>query len=62
MIATPGISAKVFTALSRAGVNVRMISQGASELNILIGLENEDFDRAVQAIYKAFTEKEEETR
>lgn len=62
MIATTGISAKVFTALSRAGVNVRMISQGASELNILIGLENKDFDRAVQAIYKAFTEKEEETR
>lgn len=64
MIATKGVSAKVFTALSRAGVNIRMISQGASELNILIGLENEDFDQAVEAIYAAFTEteKEEEMR
>lgn len=62
MIATKGVSAKVFTALSHAGVNVRMISQGASELNILIGLENEDFDLAVQAIYEGFTEEVEERK
>lgn len=54
MIHTKGISAKVFTALSSAGVNIRMISQGSSELNIIIGIENSDFDQAIKAIYQAF--------
>ncbi|MBC7087753.1 MAG: aspartate kinase [Tissierellales bacterium] len=54
MIRTKGISAKVFTALSDAGVNIRMISQGSSELNIIIGLENSDFETAIRAIYKSF--------
>lgn len=54
MIHTKGISARVFTALSSAGVNIRMISQGSSELNIIIGIENSDFDPAIKAIYQAF--------
>lgn len=54
MINTKGISAKVFTALSEGGVNIRMISQGSSELNIIIGVENNDFERAIEAIYMAF--------
>ena len=54
MINTKGISAKVFTALSDGGVNIRMISQGSSELNIIIGVENNDFEKAIEAIYKAF--------
>lgn len=54
MIRTKGISSKVFTALSNGGINIRMITQGSSELNIIIGVENIDFDKAILAIYKAF--------
>lgn len=54
MISATGVSAKIFTALGNVGVNVRMISQGSSELNIIIGIENDDFNLAMTAIYKAF--------
>lgn len=54
MIRTKGISAKVFTALSNNGVNIRMISQGSSELNIIIGVKNVDFEKSIESIYKAF--------
>ena len=60
MIQTKGISARVFSALSESGVNIRMISQGSSELNIIIGVENKDFEKAISAIYNAFQNKEEE--
>ncbi|WP_422484948.1 aspartate kinase [Gudongella sp. DL1XJH-153] len=58
MINTKGVSSKVFTALYKDDINIRMISQGSSELNILIGIENDDFDKSVRAIYNAFNEKE----
>jgi len=51
-----GVSAKLFTALSEAGVNIRMIDQGSSEMNIIVGVENKDFETAIKAIYKAFVE------
>lgn len=54
MINTKGISAKVFTALAKSGINVRMITQGSSELNIIVGIENADFEKAIAAIYEAF--------
>lgn len=54
MIRTKGISAKVFTALYNDGINIRMITQGSSELNIIIGVENIDFDKAIAAIYNTF--------
>lgn len=54
MINTKGISAKVFGALGKEGINVRMMTQGSSELNIIIGIENDDFERAICAIYKSF--------
>lgn len=54
MARTPGIAAKLFEALSRAGVNVRMIDQGSSEINIIVGVETDDFETAVRAIYHAF--------
>lgn len=54
MIRTKGMSAKIFTALSNKGINIRMITQGSSELNIIIGVENIDFDKAILAIYNAF--------
>lgn len=54
MINTKGISSKIFTALANRGVNIRMISQGSSELNIIVGIENVDFEKAISAIYEAF--------
>ncbi|MDR0477455.1 MAG: aspartate kinase [Desulfobulbaceae bacterium] len=55
MSSTAGISGKVFTALGKNGVNVRIINQGASEINIIIGVAAEDYEKAVLAIYMAFT-------
>ena len=54
MARTPGIAAKVFGALAAAGVNVRLINQGASELNIIVGVAPEDYAPALRAIYSAF--------
>ncbi len=53
MIRRVGISAKLFAALAENGVNVRMIDQGSSEMNIIVGVENDDFEKAVRAIYDA---------
>lgn len=49
-----GTAAKIFSALADARINVRMIDQGASELNIMVGVSNEDFERAIKFIYKIF--------
>lgn len=49
-----GVSAALFTALADADVNIRMIDQGSSEMNIIVGVENKDFEKAIKAIYQAF--------
>jgi len=49
-----GIAAKVFAALRDAKVNVRLINQGASELNIIVGVVPEDYEKALSALYAAF--------
>ena len=49
-----GTAGRIFSALSHAHVNVRMIDQGSSELNIIIGVENKDFEVAINAIYDIF--------
>lgn len=49
-----GTAAKMFSALAEAGVNIRMIDQGSSEINIIVGVDTEDFEKAIQAIYNAF--------
>ena len=54
----PGVSARLFSALAEAGVNIRMIDQGSSEMNIIVGVENKDFETAIRAIYQAFVEDE----
>jgi aspartate kinase len=54
MAKTIGIAAKVFAALRDAQVNVRVINQGASELNIIVGVVPEDYEKAVNALYGAF--------
>lgn len=54
MINSIGVAAKLFTSLAEAGINVRMIDQGSSEINIIVGVESDDFTVAVNAIYNAF--------
>ncbi len=49
-----GTAAKVFTALANANINVKMIDQGSSEINIIIGVNADDMNRAISAIYHAF--------
>lgn len=49
-----GTAARIFSALAHAHVNIRMIDQGSSELNIIIGVENKDFETAIRAIYDIF--------
>ncbi len=49
-----GTAGRIFAALSHANVNVRMIDQGSSELNVIIGVENKDFENAIKAIYDIF--------
>ena len=55
-----GVSATLFEGLADAGVNIRMIEQGSSEMNIIVGVKNKDFEKAIRAIYRAFVGEEEE--
>lgn len=54
MKATRGTAGRIFSALAHSNVNVKMIDQGSSELNIIIGVANEDFEAAIKAIYDIF--------
>ena len=54
MRATRGTAGRIFSALAHANINVKMIDQGSSELNIIIGVRNEDFETAIRAIYDIF--------
>ena len=54
MVHNPGTAARLFSALSRAKVNVRMIDQGSGELSILVGVDSKDFKVAITAIYQEF--------
>lgn len=49
-----GTAQKVCNSLYEADVNIRMIDQGSSELNIIIGVENKDYEKAISALYKEF--------
>ena len=54
MKATRGTAGRIFSALAHARINVKMIDQGSSELNIIIGVRNDDFESAIRAIYDIF--------
>ena len=54
MKSTRGTAGRIFSALAHANVNVKMIDQGSSELNIIIGVANADFETAIKAIYDIF--------
>ncbi len=54
MKSTRGTAGRIFSALAHRNVNVKMIDQGSSELNIIIGVANDDFETAIQAVYDIF--------
>ena len=56
MKSTRGTAGRIFSALAHAHVNVKMIDQGSSEINIIIGVANSDFETAIRAIYDIFVE------
>ena len=49
-----GTATKVCSSLANADVNIRMIDQGSSELNIIVGVENKDYETAITALYNEF--------
>ena len=60
MIRQIGTAATIFGALAEAKINIRMIDQGSSEMNIIVGVGNNDFDRAIRSIYEAFIRQMDE--
>lgn len=58
MKSTRGTAGRIFSALAHAKINVKMIDQGSSELNVIIGVKNEDFENAIRAIYDIFIQTE----
>ncbi len=58
MISSPGTAARLFSALAKKGINIRMIDQGSSELNIIVALNEKDYESALQAIYSEFVSEE----
>ena len=54
MRSASGTAGKLFNALAKAGINVKMIDQGSSELNIIVGIRNDDFESAIKAVYAEF--------
>jgi len=54
-----GMAATLMGALAEAGVNIRVIDQGSSENNIIVGVEDKDLESAVRAIYRAFTNEKD---
>jgi aspartate kinase len=54
MVKAKGTAARIFTALAKEGVNIRMIDQGSSELNIIVGIDSNDYTTALKAIYYEF--------
>ena len=54
MVYRKGVAARLFSALADADVNIRMIDQGSSEINIIVGVDESDYEKAVRALYDAF--------
>ena len=54
MTSSVGTAGKLFSALASENINVKLIDQGSSELNIIVGVDNSDYEKCVRAIYKAF--------
>ena len=56
MIGRPGVSGSLFAALGAEGISIRMIAQGSDEINIIVGVSESDFERAIRVIYDAFSD------
>ena len=54
MARRPGTAATLFGALAKEGINIQMIDQGSSELNIIVGVANTDYEKCIRSIYRAF--------
>lgn len=54
MVFQPGVSGKIFATLGENGINIRMISQGPEELNIIVGVDTKDFASTIQVLYNSF--------
>ena len=54
MSSSVGTSARLFKAMAEAKINVKMIDQGSSELNIIVGVQNDDCEKCIRAIYREF--------
>lgn len=54
MVKTKGTAAKIFKSIAEADVNIKMIDQGSDEINIIVGVEEADFEKAIDAIYREF--------
>jgi len=54
MVKAKGTAVRVFKAVANAGINIKMIDQGSSELNIIIGVDEKDFESSMKAIYREF--------
>ena len=50
----PGTSGRIFAKLGENGINIRMITQGPEELNIIVGVDGGDFERAIRVLYDSF--------
>lgn len=59
MSAHPGISGRLFAAIGKNNINIRMIAQGSDEINIIVGVENKDFEKTISVIYNDFIQGEE---
>lgn len=57
MASKPGMSGKLFAALGENNINIRMISQGTEEFNIIAGVKNDDFEKTVRVLYNSFVKK-----
>lgn len=54
MAKVPGTSARIFGAIAKAGINVKLISQGLREINVIVGIDEKDYRSTVQAVYNEF--------
>ena len=54
MMYKPGMSGKIFSVLGENDINIRMIAQGSDEINIVVGVEDKDFEKTIDAIYHSF--------
>ncbi len=54
MASRPGASGKIFERLGRHGISIRMISQGPDEVNIIVGIDNKDYENAIRVLYNSF--------